>query len=54
MIEVLDDDGSRLVVAESGSIVRFLVEKYGKDRFGPPAGKQNALDYDFWCARSYI
>lgn len=33
---VLRDDG--LVIAESGAIVDYLVRRYGKGRFAPPAG----------------
>ena len=39
---VIDDDG--LVVAESGAIVEYLVEKAG-GRFGPPADRSGALRY---------
>jgi glutathione S-transferase len=39
---VIDDDG--LVVAESGAIVDYLVEKSG-GRFGPPGDREGALRY---------
>jgi glutathione S-transferase len=43
---VIDDDG--LVVAESGNIVDYLVERYGQGRFAPAAGTPQRLRYNYW------
>ena len=40
------DDGAR-VVAETGAIVEYLVDKAG-GRLGPPEGEDAALRYRFW------
>lgn len=40
------DDGGR-VVAETGAIVEYLVDK-ADDRLGAPANRDGALDYRFW------
>ena len=42
---VIEDDG--LVVAETGAIVEYLVEK-ADGRLGPPANRDAALRYRFW------
>lgn len=42
-----DDDGSGRVVAETGAIVEYLVEK-ADGRLGPPAHRDSALRYRFW------
>ena len=42
---VIDDDG--LVVAETGAIVEYLVEK-ADGRLGPPSHREAALRYRFW------
>ncbi|MDB5697039.1 MAG: glutathione S-transferase [Sphingomonas bacterium] len=42
---VIDDDG--LVVAETGAIVEYLVEK-ADGRLGPPPHRDDALRYRFW------
>ena len=42
---VLSDDN--LVMAESGAIVEYLVERYGKGRLIPPDGPQR-LRYRYW------
>jgi glutathione S-transferase len=42
---VIEDDG--LVVAETGAIVEYLVEK-ADGRLGPPAHRDAALRYRFW------
>jgi glutathione S-transferase len=40
---ITDDDDN--VVAESGAIVEYLVERYGQDRLVPPAGTAEKLRY---------
>jgi glutathione S-transferase len=35
-------------VAESGAILEYLVETYGKGRFAPPAGTQGHRDYRYF------
>ena len=40
-------DGA-LTVAESGAIVEYLVERYGKGRLIPPAGSPERLRYSYW------
>ena len=42
------DDGGR-VVAETGAIVEYLVEK-ADGRLGPPPHRDDALRYRFWAA----
>ena len=42
---VIDDDG--LVVAETGAIVEYLVEK-ADGKLGPPPHRNDALRYRFW------
>jgi glutathione S-transferase len=37
-----------LTLAESGAIVEYLVERYGKGSFMPPAGTPEALRYRYW------
>jgi glutathione S-transferase len=37
-----------LVVAESGAIVEYLVERYGKGRLVPPAGTPDKLKYTYF------
>lgn len=46
VIEDLDADGGR-VVAETGAIVEYLVEK-ADGQLGPPAHRDSALRYRFW------
>ena len=43
---VIDDDG--VVVAESGNIIAYLVERYGNGRLAPPLGTTQRLRYDYW------
>jgi glutathione S-transferase len=43
---VISDDG--IVVAESGAIVEYLVERYGNGRFIPAAGTPEKLKYTFF------
>jgi glutathione S-transferase len=40
-------DGN-LVLAESGAIVEYLVERYGDGRLAPPAGSPDRLRYRYW------
>jgi len=40
-------DGA-VTVAESGAIVEYLVERYGKGRLVPPAGTPEQLQYRYW------
>ncbi len=42
---VIEDDGT--VVAETGAIVEYLVEKVD-GRLGPPPGREDGLRYRFW------
>lgn len=43
---VLSDD--TLVLAESGAIIEYLVERYGAGRLIPPAGTPERLRYRYW------
>ncbi len=43
---VIEDDGR--VVAESGAIVEYLVERYGNGRMIPPPGSEDRLRYTYW------
>ena len=43
---VIDDDGR--VVAETGAIIEYLVERYGHGALLPPAGSDEALRYRYW------
>ena len=43
---VITDDG--LVVAETGAIIDYLVERYGHGRLAPPAGTPQRLRYNYW------
>lgn len=43
---VLEDDG--LVIAESGAIFEYVLEKYGDGRLVPPAGTPERLRYTYW------
>jgi glutathione S-transferase len=40
-------DGSQ-VLAESGAIVEYLIERYGEGRLIPPAGSAEHLRYRYW------
>ena len=44
---VIEDTDEGRVVAETGAIVEYLVDK-GGGRFGPPADRDGALRYRFW------
>ena len=43
---VISDDGQ--VIAESGAIVDYLVERYGGGKLIPPAGTPERLRYTYW------
>lgn len=43
---VVTDDG--VVVAESGAIVEYLIDKYGNGRFVPPPGTEERRKYTYW------
>jgi glutathione S-transferase len=43
---VVTDDG--VTVAESGAIIEFIVDRYGKGRMIPPAGTPDRLRYTYW------
>ena len=43
---VVTDDG--VVIAESGAIVEYLIERYGAGRFVPAAGSPERLRYTYW------
>jgi glutathione S-transferase len=43
---VITDDG--VTVAESGAIVEYIVDRYGKGRMIPPAGTPERLRYTYW------
>jgi len=43
---VITDDGR--TIAESGAIVEYLVDRYGKGRFAPEHGSQERLRYTYW------
>jgi glutathione S-transferase len=37
-----------IILAESGAIIEYLVEKYGESRMRPPAGSPQRLKYLYW------
>lgn len=43
---VIEDDG--VVIAESGAIFEYLIEKYGHGRLVPPPGTPERLRYTYW------
>lgn len=43
---IITDD--ELVLAESGAIIEYLVERYGNGRLVPPAGTAESLRYRYW------
>lgn len=43
---VIEDDG--IVVAETGAIAEYLVEKYGGGKLIPPAGTEERRQYTYW------
>lgn len=43
---VIEDDGR--VVAESGAIIEYLVERHGNGRMVPPAGSDERLRHTYW------
>lgn len=42
---VCDDD---FVIAESGLIIDYLIERYGNGRLAPAAGTRERLNYQYW------
>jgi len=42
---ITDDD---LVVAETGAIIEYVLDKYGKGRLAPPVGSPERLRYTYW------
>nr|WP_148254990.1 glutathione S-transferase [Aidingimonas lacisalsi] len=45
---ISDDEHGGRVVAESGAILEYLLERCGDGRLGPPAGSDERLRYRFW------
>ncbi len=43
---VIQDEGR--VIAETGAIIDYLVEKYGNGRLSPPLGTDDRLSYTYW------
>src|SRR6476646_4255499 len=43
---VITEDGK--VLAETGAIVEYLIERYGNGRFIPAAGTPERLRYTYW------
>ena len=43
---VVTDDG--VTVAESGAIIEYLVERYGKGALVPPPGTPEKMRYTYW------
>ena len=43
---VITDEGQTL--AESGAIIDYLVERYGKGKLAPPPGTPEKLRYNYW------
>ncbi|HKL63424.1 MAG TPA: glutathione S-transferase [Woeseiaceae bacterium] len=43
---VIEDDGR--VVAESGAIIEYLVQRHGDGSLAPPAGSDEHLRYTYW------
>jgi len=43
---VISDDG--LVIAESGAIIEYLIDRYGAGRLKPPSGTPGQLRYTYW------
>jgi glutathione S-transferase len=43
---VIAEDG--LVVAESGAIIEYLIERHGRERLIPPAGTPERMRYTYW------
>jgi glutathione S-transferase len=43
---VITDGG--LVIAESGAIIEYLVDRYGSGRLAPPPGTPQRLRYTYW------
>lgn len=43
---VIEDDG--MVIAESGAITEYLIEKYGSERLSPAKGSKEFVEYSQW------
>ena len=43
---VVEDDG--LIIAETGAIVEYLIERYGEGRFAPARTSPDHLKYRYW------
>jgi glutathione S-transferase len=43
---VVDDNGT--VVAETGAVIEYLLERYGRGRLRPPAGTEAARRFTYW------
>jgi glutathione S-transferase len=43
---VIVDDGQ--VIAESGAIIEYLIDRYGAGRLAPPTGTPERLRYTYW------
>ena len=43
---VIEDDG--LIIAESGAITEYLIEKYGDKQFAPVRGSKEYVEYSQW------
>jgi hypothetical protein len=46
----IEEDGKTIVLAESGAIVEFLIERYGAGKLsvGPEAGAAERANYLYW------
>lgn len=47
---ILEDqiDSKRIVLAESGAILEYLVDRYGKGKLRPTEGSEDWIQYRFW------
>lgn len=45
---VITDEVSGIVLAESGAIIEYLVQTYGKEKFSPQAGTAAYWQYIYW------
>lgn len=45
---ISDEEQGGRVVAESGAIIEYLLERFGDGRLTPPAGSDERLRYRFW------
>ena len=49
---VIEHEGN--IVAESGAIIEYLVEKHGNDRLVPPAGTPDKLRWRYFIDRKSV